>query len=192
MPTERPGGPARLSVSIQVNLLPNSAKAVGAYLVGSAACQPAFKESPSARLRQLDGETFGFKRSDASPATRAWRDTLEAEAHALNGDGAEPIDAAAVRVVDLQRKYWRSGTKLANEVGLSLPRAAALRAHLDIDDDRCRHVLKFGKTKHTAYSDNAFTRMRDAVREGVDIRRGGAGWDHLTRCSAKTPGAATA
>jgi tetratricopeptide (TPR) repeat protein len=61
-------------------------RALGAYLVGSSCVQPAYRERPFARLRRLQGRTFGFARSDASPSTRAWLATLEAEAHALAGD----------------------------------------------------------------------------------------------------------
>jgi tetratricopeptide (TPR) repeat protein len=61
-------------------------RAFGAYLVGSSCVQPAYRERPFARLRRLQGRTFGFARSDASPSTRAWLATLEAEAHALAGD----------------------------------------------------------------------------------------------------------
>jgi len=61
-------------------------RALGAYLVGSSCVQPAYRERPYARLRRLEGRTFGFARSDASPSTRAWLATLEAEAHALAGD----------------------------------------------------------------------------------------------------------
>jgi tetratricopeptide (TPR) repeat protein len=61
-------------------------RALGAYLIGSSCVQPAYRERPYARLRRLEGRTFGFTRSDASPSTRAWLATLEAEAHALAGD----------------------------------------------------------------------------------------------------------
>lgn len=86
----------------------------------------------------------------------------------------EAVDAAAVRVVDLQRKYHRSATELASTLGLTPPKAGALRAHLGINtDEGCRHVFDFGAQKPVRYSDNAFTRMRDALREGVDM---GAVW----------------
>lgn len=82
----------------------------------------------------------------------------------------EPVDAAAVRVVDLQRKYHRRPTDLAASVGLTPPRAGALRAHLGIDgDETCRHVFDFESQKHVRYSDNAYTRMRDALADGVDM-----------------------
>lgn len=66
-------------------------RALGAYLVGSSCVQPSYRERPIARLRRLEGRTFGFARSDATPATRAWLATLEAEAHALAGDHARTL-----------------------------------------------------------------------------------------------------
>lgn len=77
-------------------------------------------------------------------------------------DDSQP--AAAVREVDLQRKYHRSPTQLAQSVGLTINKAAALRRHLGIDDDEsCTHVFVFGSQRHPQFSDNAFKRMRDAV-----------------------------
>ena len=76
----------------------------------------------------------------------------------------DAVDAAAYREVDLQKKYHRTATALAKAVGLTTARAAALRAHLGVDgDDGCRHVFEFGSQRLTRYSDNAFTRMRDAA-----------------------------
>lgn len=74
------------------------------------------------------------------------------------------VDAAAIRDVDLQKKYHRPANDLAKAVGISTARGTALRAHLGIDrDEDCRHVFVFGSQRHARYSDNAFTRMRDAV-----------------------------
>jgi hypothetical protein len=76
----------------------------------------------------------------------------------------EDVDAAAVREVDLQRKYHWSPSDLADKLGLTGPRAVALRRHLGIDDDEaCVRVFTFGSQKHTRYSDNALTRMRAAL-----------------------------
>ena len=68
-------------------------RALGAYLVGSSCVQPAYRERPYARLRRLQGRTFGFSAGDANPSTRAWLVTLEAEAHALAGDAAASLQA---------------------------------------------------------------------------------------------------
>jgi hypothetical protein len=60
-------------------------RALGAYLVGCLACKPFFRENPVERLRLLDGTTYGFQRSDATPRTQAWLANLEAGGHALSG-----------------------------------------------------------------------------------------------------------
>jgi hypothetical protein len=78
-----------------------------------------------------------------------------------DGDG---VDAAAVREVDLQKKFHWSPFDLADKLKISRPRATALREHLGIDKDPdCLHVFEFGSQKHPRYSDNALTRMREAT-----------------------------
>ncbi len=73
------------------------------------------------------------------------------------------VDAAAVREVDLQKKFHWSPFDLADKLKISRPRATALREHLGIDKDPdCLHVFEFGSQKHARYSDNALTRMREA------------------------------
>jgi hypothetical protein len=80
------------------------------------------------------------------------------------GDHSTP--AAAIREIDLRNKYHRSPGDLATAVGLSGPRAFALRRHLGIDDDEsCRYDFQFGSQQHPRYSDNAFTKMREAMRD---------------------------
>lgn len=81
----------------------------------------------------------------------------------------DPAAAAAVREVDLQRKYhWTKGA-LADKLALSQPRALALRRYLGIEeDDDCRHDFIFGKSVHRQYSDNALKKMREAL-EKVDM-----------------------
>ena len=81
----------------------------------------------------------------------------------------DPSESAAVREVDLQRKYHLAPFDLADRLGLTRPRATALRRHLGIDDDDdCLHVFSFGSQKHPRYSDNAFRRMQAAL-ETVDM-----------------------
>jgi hypothetical protein len=76
----------------------------------------------------------------------------------------DELDASAVRDVDLQKKYHWSPADLAAKLKITQPRAKALREHLGIDDDdSCRHVFDFGPQKIVRYSDNAFTRLRDAL-----------------------------
>lgn len=81
-----------------------------------------------------------------------------------DGSDDESVDAAAVREVDLQKKFHWSPFDLADKLAITRPRASALRAHLGIDrDPECRHIFVFGSQKHSRYSDNALTRMRDAI-----------------------------
>ena len=77
-----------------------------------------------------------------------------------DGSGA---DVAAIRTVDLQKKYHRSATELAAAVGLTLPRARALRAHLGIDaDPNVMHTFYFGSQRHIGFSDHALALMNEA------------------------------
>jgi hypothetical protein len=81
----------------------------------------------------------------------------------------DPRASAAVREVDLQRKYHMSAFDLADKLGLTRPKATALRRYLDIDNDPdCLHVFAFGSQKHPRYSDNALRRMQKAL-ETVDM-----------------------
>lgn len=76
----------------------------------------------------------------------------------------ESVPAAAVREVDLLRKFHRSPTDLADKLGMSLPRSKALRDHLGIDgDDTCSHEFVLGSFRQRRYSDNAYTTMREAL-----------------------------
>lgn len=81
-----------------------------------------------------------------------------------DSDDDEVVDAAAVREVDLQKKFHWSPFDLADKLKISRPRATALREHLGIDEDPgCLHVFEFGSQKHPRYSDNALSRMREAI-----------------------------
>jgi hypothetical protein len=114
-------------------------------------------------------------------ATTVDGDGLTITVHFTKKDGApvryaadDSIPAAAVRQIDLQNKYRRSPAELALDLGLSGPRAVALRRHLGIDDDKsCRHDFQFGSQRHPRYSDNAFTIMRNALQD-LDL---GAIWE---------------
>jgi hypothetical protein len=76
----------------------------------------------------------------------------------------DPTDAAAIREVDLQRKYHRSAKELASALGLTMPMAVAVRRALGIDEDpNCRQVFSFGSQQHQRFSDNAFVKIRDAL-----------------------------
>lgn len=79
-------------------------------------------------------------------------------------------DAAAIRIVPLQKKFHWGAFELADKLGLSRPKSAALRAHLGVDSDPdCVYTFTFGTQKHVRFSDNAYTRMRDALDNGIDL-----------------------
>lgn len=84
--------------------------------------------------------------------------------------GDDPDEAGAVRQLDLQKRFHMQAVDLCKRVGLSQPKAAALRQHLAIDDDKqCTHTFEFGKTKIRSYSDNAVRRMNEALEvESMD------------------------
>ena len=57
----------------------------------------------------------------------------------------DPTASAAVREVDLQRKFHWTATELAQKLGLTNPKATALRRHLGIDDQpESVHEFHFG------------------------------------------------
>jgi hypothetical protein len=97
----------------------------------------------------------------------------------------EEVEAAAVREVDLQRKYHWTKPRLAEKLGLTPPRCLALRRYLVIEDEPdCVYDFTFGSMVHRQYSDNAYRRMKDALDSGVDMgevwrlcRPGGPGRD---------------
>ena len=112
------------------------------------------------RLASLDTEISG-----AGP-TISVRFTKKA------GEGApvrfiaadDPTETAAVREVDLQKRFHMSATQLAKRLQLTTPKSHALRQKLGVDKDpQCMHTFTFGRSTHPMFSDNAFTRMRDAL-----------------------------
>lgn len=74
--------------------------ALGAYAIGSASTLPAFRTSPDHTLYLLGEGAHGFRTANATPTTRAWLRSLQAEAHAAAGHEADAFrsldDAAAV------------------------------------------------------------------------------------------------
>ncbi|MFI6662941.1 hypothetical protein ACIBL8_46520 [Streptomyces sp. NPDC050523] len=74
-------------------------------------------------------------------------------------------DAAAIREIDLQKKFHWPATELAKKLDLSRPRLLALRQHLGIDDDpKCFYVFEMGAQKHPRFSDNALKLMRESMK----------------------------
>jgi len=86
--------------------------------------------------------------------------------------GDDPHGAAAVREVDLQKKFYMGAMELAKVLKLKAPRALALRRCLNIDEDpSCRHTFEFGKAMHSRFSDNARNKMKTALDEGIDMEQ---------------------
>jgi hypothetical protein len=107
--------------------------------------------------------TLGTEISSEGPSlTVHFTKRQGAPVHFISAD--DPREAAAVREVDLQRKYYMSAAKLAERLELTEPRALALRRHLQIDDDEdCVHEFVFGSQRHRRYSDNALVRMKETL-----------------------------
>ena len=85
-------------------------------------------------------------------------------------DSDDPIEAAAIREVDLQSTFKYGSKALADKLKIDTARAKALRWELGVEDDpTCRHDFVFEKTKLMRYSDRALVRMRDAIAAGADL-----------------------
>jgi hypothetical protein len=104
-------------------------------------------------------------------------DGLEVQVRFVKNENALPVsftsdsdvDAAAVRTVDQQKKYHMSAFDLADKLGISRPRATALRTHLQIDQNtNLCHTFTFSSQKHVRFSDQALIDMRTAL-EGADM-----------------------
>jgi len=81
----------------------------------------------------------------------------------------DPTEAAAVREVDLQRKYHWAATPLAQRLDMDTGRLKAVRWKLGIEDDpTCTHDFVFGSQSIRRYSDNALTRIVEAL-PGMDV-----------------------
>ena len=78
----------------------------------------------------------------------------------------DDVDASAIRVVDLQKKFYMTASELAMKLGVTTSRAIALRRHVGAGtNENMSHTFKMGKTRYVLYSDNAFVAMRDAIRD---------------------------
>ncbi|WP_249503051.1 hypothetical protein [Xanthomonas arboricola] len=78
--------------------------------------------------------------------------------------GDDPEGAAAIREVDLQRKYHLSPSALADKLGLTNSKAKAVRDLLRVDEDPANvMVFEFGSQKHPRYSDNALRVLKAAI-----------------------------
>lgn len=76
--------------------------------------------------------------------------------------GDDPADAAAVRELDLQKKFHLSARHLAQKLGITVPKASLLRKTLGIDTDAaCTHVFVFDSQSIPRFSDNAYRNMKE-------------------------------
>jgi transcriptional regulator with XRE-family HTH domain len=109
-------------------------RALAAYLVGSAACQPPYRESPQRRLDQLDTIPW----SDPTPSSRVWLAAKAADAHALLGDAG-----------GCQRALERAEVALAavpsEDDGARRPRFSGVDRNW-LDGERGASLAKLGQT----------------------------------------------
>lgn len=77
------------------------------------------------------------------------------------------VEPSAIRLVDLEKKFYMSKYDLAARAEVSKSRATAMRRHLglDGDDDIYSHEFVFGSQKIMRYSDNALRAMMKAKDE---------------------------
>jgi hypothetical protein len=76
----------------------------------------------------------------------------------------DPSEAAAVREVDLQKRFHMSATDLRNKLKLTIQQSFALRKKLGIDaNPQCMHIFTFGSQKIPRFSNTALERMRGAL-----------------------------
>lgn len=82
------------------------------------------------------------------------------------------LEPAAIRTVDLEKKFYMGPYDLADRAGVPRSKAVALRRHLGLDgnDDHFSHRFVFGSQKHLRYSDNALNAMKQG-KARVDMDR---------------------
>lgn len=86
---------------------------------------------------------------------------------------SEPdVDTAAIRMVDLEKKFYMGAYDLADRAKIPRNPAMALRRHLGLDtnDDKFSHLFVLGSQKVLRYSDNALRAMNEA-KKIVDLER---------------------
>lgn len=118
---------------------------------------------------KLDGVGTAFGGSGVTVEVRmVKRGGLPVTFTSIRG-GDEP---AAIRMVDLEKKFYMSATELAARVGLTPSKSMALRRHLGLDanDDHYSHQFVFGPQKLMRYSDNALRAMQESL-PNVDLAR---------------------
>jgi transcriptional regulator with XRE-family HTH domain len=122
-------------------------RALAAYLSGSAACQPPYRETPQRRLQQLRSISW----AEASPSGQVWLAAKEADACALMGDAsgcARALDRAEVAL---------EGT--AGEGGARRPRFSPVDRGW-LDGEHGASLARLGRTGEArAYLEPALARL---------------------------------
>jgi len=125
--------------------------------------------------RVIQGITAGKTREQVFPkldgvAANVTGEGLEVQVRFVKSGGmpityvSDGADASAVRVVDLHKKYHLTATEVAQKLGVTTPRALALRRHVGADTNPdMSNTFYMGKVKYLGYSDNAVTAMRNAM-----------------------------
>jgi hypothetical protein len=82
----------------------------------------------------------------------------------------DPAEAGAVREIDLRRRFHLTPTDLSTTLGVTMPKATAVRRFVVADaDPTCCYVFEHGSQKFPQFSDRALARMREAVvQHGID------------------------
>ena len=144
---------------------------LGAYAIASASTLPAFRSSPGQTLHLLtDAQIQGLDVDDASPTTRAWIHTLEAEAHARADDEAgalRALDAAESILADLQdeeeprpRVPFFDQARLLGERGVTLVRLDMPHESMDYLDEAMRLTASDHKIQSRLLTNLALAHVR--------------------------------
>jgi hypothetical protein len=81
--------------------------------------------------------------------------------------GDDPAEVAAIRTIDLQRRFRYSPHEIAVHTELKDHQFYAVRQSLDLDNDTMSSfVFEFGSQKHKRYSDDAIRKVREFVGSG--------------------------
>ncbi len=145
-----PGGAARYFAAGLDATREAGDRALAAYLAGSAACQPPYRERPWKRLHQL--EAAGWP--DATPSTRTWLAAKQADAHALLGDAGGCLRA-------LERAEHALG-EVPGEGESRRPRFSAVD-HVWLDGERGASLARLGRTSEArATLQSALARLAPA------------------------------
>jgi hypothetical protein len=84
-------------------------------------------------------------------------------------DGEAPQATIAVRKVNDTDFYCYSSTAMAKKIGVTGPKTVALIRYLKLQDDlNCFREIKIGKSRFKMYSNNALTKLREALPD-VDL-----------------------